>query len=345
MVQVPLAEHHKMVQRFVLDRFHDPLAVRIGVWTLGRQVNQLHVIRPKDLIELLRELRVPVPDQVSRRAVLLLDHGAHVPGLLGDPGGIRMGRPLRDPNSSAPGVDKHQKVHVHQTLHRPDLLGEEVAGVKCAGMPLHELIPCLRSGEAVFSPIVPGHPLVHYGLPADWSFWSRIDGDHLLRCDEVVVLMLAGWDHSKGIREEVRLATALGKPVRYVAPVPTEPRAIPPTLAHVAAGLDGADVGPTHERTPPRRGTWGVGGTGEASLPTRPGGLADDLLEVPAPEFDLVWGGGADRMDFNRDVAPTAAVRRRCGRRVRPRRRPERSGCGGRRSSTSTRTTASRRTK
>jgi nucleoside 2-deoxyribosyltransferase len=89
----------------------------------------------------------------------------------------------------------------------------------------------IAAGHVVFSPIVHGHPLVHHGLPTDWSFWERFDRDHLVRCDEVVVLMLDGWRDSVGVAAEIRIAAELGKQVRYLAP---DPRVPPPTLAHVA---------------------------------------------------------------------------------------------------------------
>jgi hypothetical protein len=88
----------------------------------------------------------------------------------------------------------------------------------------------IAAGHVVFSPIVHGHPLVHHGLPTDWSFWERCDRDHLVRCDEVVVLMLDGWRESVGVAAEIRIAEELGRPVRYLAPHGTGS----PTLANVA---------------------------------------------------------------------------------------------------------------
>lgn len=88
----------------------------------------------------------------------------------------------------------------------------------------------LASGLAVFSPIVHGHPLVDHGLPTDWPFWERFDRDHLVRCDEVVVLMLDGWRESVGVAAEIQIAAELGKPVRYLALDAT----VPPTFATVA---------------------------------------------------------------------------------------------------------------
>jgi hypothetical protein len=74
----------------------------------------------------------------------------------------------------------------------------------------------LLDGHHVYSPVVSGHPLVRYGLSAEWSFWEQLDRQHLERCDEVVVLMLDGWRESIGVQAELRHASVLGKPVRYV---------------------------------------------------------------------------------------------------------------------------------
>ena len=94
----------------------------------------------------------------------------------------------------------------------------------------------IREGNAVFAPIVHGHPLVDHGLPTGWSFWERFDREHIRRCDEVAVLMIDGWQESGGVREEIRIARELGLPVRYLAP---EDATGSPTLARVAkeAGL------------------------------------------------------------------------------------------------------------
>lgn len=74
----------------------------------------------------------------------------------------------------------------------------------------------LGSGNAVFSPVAHGHSIARYGVPTDWRFWERIDRKLIARCDEIVVLPLAGWRESEGVREEIRIAGELGKPVRYL---------------------------------------------------------------------------------------------------------------------------------
>jgi len=61
----------------------------------------------------------------------------------------------------------------------------------------------------------------------------------LAACDEVVVLMLDGWDESAGVREEVRLARGFGKPVRYLAPCGSNET---PTFANVATSSPGCAI-------------------------------------------------------------------------------------------------------
>jgi nucleoside 2-deoxyribosyltransferase len=89
----------------------------------------------------------------------------------------------------------------------------------------------LRAGLVVFSPIAHSHVLVEHGLPTEWAFWERIDREHLERCDEVVVLMLDGWQESAGVQAEIRIGQELGKPVRFLV---LEEAPGSPTLAHVA---------------------------------------------------------------------------------------------------------------
>ena len=64
----------------------------------------------------------------------------------------------------------------------------------------------IRAGHIVFCPIAHSHPLVEYGLPTDWAYWERSARAFLERCDEMVVLMLDGWEESVGVRAEIRIA-------------------------------------------------------------------------------------------------------------------------------------------
>ena len=88
----------------------------------------------------------------------------------------------------------------------------------------------MGAGNVVFSPIVHSHPIALHGLPTDWRFWECHDREHLVRCDEVVVLMLDGWQESEGVHAEIRIAKELSKPVWYLEPETQ----LFPTLAHVA---------------------------------------------------------------------------------------------------------------
>ena len=109
-------------------------------------------------------------------------------------------------------------------------------------------VALLHAGRVVFSPIAHSHPLAQHSLPGNWQFWEQYDRKFLERCDEVVVLMLDGWEESVGVQAEIRIARELGKPVRYLAP---ELAPVSPTLAHVASGSPEADPTPIGADRPP----------------------------------------------------------------------------------------------
>ena len=76
----------------------------------------------------------------------------------------------------------------------------------------------MRRGVLVFSPIAHTHPIALCGLPGGWEFWQKYDRVVLEACKAVAVLMLDGWDASKGIWGEVEIAGRLGLPVVYLDP-------------------------------------------------------------------------------------------------------------------------------
>ena len=78
-------------------------------------------------------------------------------------------------------------------------------------------VTLMRRDMIVFSPIVHGHPLLDFGLPIDWSYWERFDRAFLVRCSELAVLMLDGWDRSDGVASEIKIAKEIEKPVRYLS--------------------------------------------------------------------------------------------------------------------------------
>jgi nucleoside 2-deoxyribosyltransferase len=103
-------------------------------------------------------------------------------------------------------------IYLASPYSHPDLLVRE-ARFAAACLATAELV---RAGRPVFSPIVQSHPLAQLGLPTDWSFWKRIDEACLRRCDAVFVLTIDGWQQSVGVRAEIEIATAQGKPVHYL---------------------------------------------------------------------------------------------------------------------------------
>lgn len=77
----------------------------------------------------------------------------------------------------------------------------------------------MRKGYVVLSPIAHSYGVaLHGNFSGTWDFWQKQDTELLRFCDEVVVLMLPGWEESKGIKAEVALAEQMGKLVRYVKP-------------------------------------------------------------------------------------------------------------------------------
>jgi hypothetical protein len=58
-------------------------------------------------------------------------------------------------------------------------------------------------GLLVFSPIVYSAQIVRMGAPSGYDDWMPLELRLLSACDELIVLMLDGWEESKGIKEEI----------------------------------------------------------------------------------------------------------------------------------------------
>lgn len=77
----------------------------------------------------------------------------------------------------------------------------------------------MSRGEVVISAIAHSHPIaVRVGLPKDWEYWKRFDTEILSKCGRLLVLKLEGWQESKGVAEEIKIAQELGLPVEYMEP-------------------------------------------------------------------------------------------------------------------------------
>jgi hypothetical protein len=74
----------------------------------------------------------------------------------------------------------------------------------------------MHHGFLVFSPIAHSHSIaVGWGLPLGWEYWEDFDLRLISTCDEMIVLMLPGWQDSVGVTQEIGIAANLGKPIHY----------------------------------------------------------------------------------------------------------------------------------
>lgn len=75
----------------------------------------------------------------------------------------------------------------------------------------------MKQGIHIFSPISHTHPIaVTCDLPRGFDFWEQYDRAILQVCRKVIVLRLFGWEQSKGVQAEIKIATELGIPVEYI---------------------------------------------------------------------------------------------------------------------------------
>jgi hypothetical protein len=52
----------------------------------------------------------------------------------------------------------------------------------------------------------------------EWNSWAGFDEFMIAKCDEFWILVINGWDTSVGLSAEIKIATRLGMPIRYVIP-------------------------------------------------------------------------------------------------------------------------------
>ncbi len=82
----------------------------------------------------------------------------------------------------------------------------------------------MRRGLLVFSPLSHCVPICSHGVDHDWMTWRRFCRAMLRRSGRMIVLMLPGWKHSAGVRAEIEIMEAIGRPIEYLD-VGTDPAA------------------------------------------------------------------------------------------------------------------------
>ena len=76
----------------------------------------------------------------------------------------------------------------------------------------------MHMGEIVFSPIAHSHPIdLYFNEPESGTFWKRQDEPFLMACSKMAVLMLPGWEESKGIAHEIEVAKTRGLEIEYIS--------------------------------------------------------------------------------------------------------------------------------
>lgn len=79
----------------------------------------------------------------------------------------------------------------------------------------------MSKGHVVFSPLTHSHTIADFLPPEDrfsQEFWMGQDLPMLEACDVLAVLMLPGWEESKGLNTEIQAARRLNKKLAWVLP-------------------------------------------------------------------------------------------------------------------------------
>lgn len=82
----------------------------------------------------------------------------------------------------------------------------------------------IHKGKFVYSPITMTHPIdvamVEEGETMGSDYWCDFDEAFMSVCSEMIILVIPGWEESRGIKREAEFFATAGKPVRYMIPAP-----------------------------------------------------------------------------------------------------------------------------
>lgn len=102
----------------------------------------------------------------------------------------------------------------------------------------HAAAYLIHQGMFVYSPITMTHPidlvLAEEGDTMGSDYWCDFDEAFMSVCSEMIILVIPGWDQSRGIKREAEFFASAGKPVRYMIPAPDGAYSIHETLGGAA---------------------------------------------------------------------------------------------------------------
>ena len=86
----------------------------------------------------------------------------------------------------------------------------------------HAAAHLIHQGMFVYSPITMTHPIdlvmAEEGESMGSDYWCDFDEAFMNVCSEMIILVVPGWDESRGIKREAEFFAAAGKPIRYLIP-------------------------------------------------------------------------------------------------------------------------------
>lgn len=95
----------------------------------------------------------------------------------------------------------------------------------------------IHRGMFVYSPITMTHPIDQVmateGDTMGSDYWCDFDEAFMRVCSEMLILVMPGWEESRGIKREEAFFRAHSKPVRYMIPEPGGTYSIVPSLNDV----------------------------------------------------------------------------------------------------------------
>lgn len=78
----------------------------------------------------------------------------------------------------------------------------------------------VKDGHVLFCPITHSHPMAQRSTVPEGAeghkIWMNLDLTILERCDILYVVMIKGWEESRGVQEEIKFAHNKGLPVYYI---------------------------------------------------------------------------------------------------------------------------------